>query len=149
MVSRKVRRAAVSWFRWKVPKWAGALTARQHMHTPSWAGDTSQGPLHIVSHMDIHNGMLALASFTDMLNMSEHSDGLSIVTSGLLCKDLCASPKCYQLLLACPLPFTPTEERGGGRPALLLAYRDIPRYKLQLKGRLGQILLILLGLVNS
>lgn len=102
-----------------------------------------------MSHMDIHNGMLALASFTDMSNVSERSDGLSIVASGLLCKDPCASPKCYQPLPACPLPFTPTEECGGGRPALLLAYRDTRHYKVQLKGRLSQILLILLGLANS
>lgn len=66
--------------------------------------------------------MLVLAGFTDILKVSEGSGGLSVSAGLLLLKDPYASPKCYK-------PFTPREEHAGGRPALLLAYRDTPHWK--------------------
>lgn len=75
LVSRKLRRAAVSWLRWKVPQWAGALAARQSTRTPRGAGSHAHRlgtrPRATVgtSHVDIHNRMFALTSFMDTLNM--------------------------------------------------------------------------------
>jgi len=95
----------------------------------SRAGDTSQRPLRVVPHTNSHNGMFALSSSTDMLNVSERSDGLSVLAGMLLLKDLYSSPKHYWPFPACSLPSTPAVERGGGRSALLPAYRDTRHWK--------------------
>lgn len=50
----------------------------------SRAGDTSQGPLRVTSHVNSHDGMFAVASFMDTLSVSKRSDGLPMSAGTLL-----------------------------------------------------------------
>lgn len=121
MVSRKLRRAAVSWFRWKVPQWAGALSARQNTRAhPARSARMLTGWGHLLGPT-VSRVTRELSQWdvcTSQFYGHIECERIAISAGMLSLKDPHASPKCYWSFLACSLPFTPTEKCGEGRPAL-------------------------------
>lgn len=124
-MSRKLRRAAVIWFGWKVPPWAGALAGRQShpvgpTHTLRGWGHIP-GPTEGTSRVNTHNSMFAqFYRHTEHDLMQEWSPGFGW---HLLHKDPWASLRCCWPFPACSLLFSPAEQRGAEIAALLPAYR--------------------------